>query len=146
MGTAYSDLYGYIRAVLGDTNSQRQIYSSSTLDQHITLVSFMHSDRLPVTTEGNFDNALTSAEKAEVILEVCRSIVSPQNNEFFYKAPTHSVSRKGGPAQQIAWIDMSLRKLRAARLVGYHSEVDAILQGPDVFCDVLDRALEGVSG
>lgn len=130
-----------MRAVLGDTDAQNLIYSDAALDSHIGLRVLAIDDPLIQISGTSFTEELTNAQKARVIFEVCRSVIAHMADEFSYKNPVYSVTRKKIVSNLLRYLDDQLYELQSGSvLIRSENEFAAFLQGPDRFWDAWETA------
>ncbi len=133
MATAFSDLYPLVRTILADNDPQRIMYSDGVIDSQIRLRILTDND-LNVQESGStkiFTTDLTPTQKALIILQVAKAIIVPLSNEFSYRNPVHSVSRKGGVLQLLSNLDEQISELENSngKLIRFDTEISAILNG-----------------
>lgn len=140
--TTFSELRPLIRVLLGDTDPQLIMYPDTVLDSHIRLRT-LTDNNLDVLEDGNsgqFVTVLTAAQKSLVILKVAKAIISPVPDSFAYRNPVHSVSRKGGTIQLLAYLDSQIDEVEGGN-IRFESEMTAILNGALRFYDDYSAAL-----
>jgi len=148
MATTFSSLYGFIRAILGDRDPVRVMYSDDVLDQHISLAAMMLMDSAVVVDEESdplaFTTTLSTTNKGIVVLEAALTILGPNSEYFSYRTPIHSVTRSGGVNSIISWIEDRLGDLRGGRFAfTADNELIALVNGAERFIDAFDEALAG---
>lgn len=146
--TAFSELHPFIRAVLGDTDKMKSMYSSDVLNQHLRLLVLQQStpeyQELNSTTK--FTTELTPLQKAKLIYTVAKAIVSQMPASFSYRTPVFSISRTGMSAQLLAWIDEQLNSIDGGIPLEYDTELSAILNSAIRFYGAYAHAVnEGVT-
>lgn len=142
--TAFSELHPFIRAVLGDTDPQRQMYKSTTLDSHIRLLTFQQGnlEYQEVGTTAKFNVELTPYQKAKLIYQVAKSIVSQMPSSFSYRTPVHSVSRSNGTVQLLAYIEEQIAEIDGGvTTMAYDTDLSAILNNGYRFYLSFNKAL-----
>lgn len=143
MATEVKEVRDFVRTVLGDSDSQRLLYSDATIDGHIKLLLIKENDHeIQVSpVPGEFTNDLTPTQKALTIYRTALSILSGQPDQFFYKSPVMSVSRKGGVLQLIAFINKQIADLQGGTIaLAYDTELDAMINGSWRFLQDLQAA------
>ena len=142
MATEFKTIRDFVRPVLGDTDAQRLLYSDNTLNQHIRLLILKEDDpEIQEGAEGEFATALTAKQKALTVYRTARSVLSGQPDEFSYKGPVMSASRKGGVLQLLAYIDRQISDIEGGEtMVLYDTELDALLNGAYRFMQDLSDA------
>lgn len=130
MSVPFSDLYKYIRAAVGDYDTNFPLYANATLDAQLALLALERPDIWPLESENAFQD-LEPQQKARISLYAARYLLSPGSNAFSYRTPVLSVSRAGGPAETVAQIDKRLAALEAKQMIASDSDIEALLQlGP----------------
>lgn len=149
MATAFDEIAGFVRAVLGDTDSENFVYTQDAIEQHIRLLILTQNGMLesasflenPLST-GNFTGTLTAKAKVLCIFSVAKGLISPVPNFFSYRTPVQSASRSGHTLQLLAWIDENLSKLRGGSFpISSDDELQAIILGPSRFWNQYNAAL-----
>ena len=146
MATPFTEIGQYVRAILADTDSERQLYSDSTIAQHIRLQIMVRND-LSIqegSPQGNFSKDLSMTQKAQIVFSVAKGLISQVPNYFAYATPVQSVTRSGQTIQLLAWIQGMLDKANGGTLVmSTDDEFKALIQGPDRFLTSFRGALGG---
>lgn len=141
--TTFSEIRGYIRAIVGDYDSECFQYSDSVLNSHIRLTILIEND--PLIAEGSseeFDRELTNEQKAKVSLKSSLNLISPMPDTFSYRNPITSVTRKGGIRQLTARINTLLSELNGGALaIAYESDFEAMINSFEKFTRDLQAAL-----
>lgn len=130
MTTQFSDLYPLIRVLLGDNDDQNRMYSDQVLASQIRL-RILTDDDLSVQEDGSstiFTESLTAQQKALIILRAAKAIIAPVPNEFSYRSPVHSVSRRGGSIQLLSYLDEQIDTVEGGN-IRMDTEITAILNG-----------------
>jgi hypothetical protein len=128
--TQFQELRDLIRPLLGDADSRRRMFSDVVIDSHIRL-RILTDNSLDVQedgTSGVFTEELTAPQKALIIFKVARAIISPIPDSFAYRNPVHSVSRRGGSIQLIAYLDGQIEEVEGGN-IRFDTEITAILNG-----------------
>lgn len=142
MTTLFSELYGGIRALLGDNDSSNYQYTDEVLNQHIELVLYTIDDVEKVAGYPRFTTTITTKQKGVIVFTAVKGIVSNQPNEFSYKTPILQVRRKGKTAQLLSYIDKQLSEIQGGGIVFKgEGELDALFKGVDRYIEAYDKAL-----
>lgn len=143
--TSFSDLYPYVRAILGDSDSQKQLYSDQAIDSHIKLqIALKNSPDIQQDgTDLHFTTDLSLSQQAVMALRIAKAILAPQADTFAYRTPAISVSRKGGVFQLMRYIDEQLIVLEGgATILRYETEIHAIVNHAHRFLESWTHAYE----
>lgn len=153
MATAFDEIVGFARVVLGDTDTENFVYTQDAIYQHIRLLTLTQEGILEGASfqedglsNGNFTEDLTAKAKAICIFSVAKGLLSPVPNFFSYRTPVQSGTRSGHTLQLLAWIDENLSKLRGGSFpISSDDELQAILLGPSRFYDQYNAAMAKVT-
>lgn len=142
--TSFSDLYGFIRALLNDNDSTAYTYSDEVLNSHIRLLINAKDDP-NIQEDGstaNFTKDLTAKQKALTTFRVALQIISGTPDEFSYKTPVISVKRKNGILYQRMWLEKSIAEAEGGGIgFSYDSDIDHYVNSATDYFDSLNAAL-----
>ena len=147
MATKFSDLYPYVRALLGDHDAQRRMYSEDAINGHIRLRIMV--DDLPDLQEDasskEFTETLTATAKALLIFKVAKALLSPSPDLFSHRDPVMAFTRRGGVVQLMTYLDGQIEDLEGgAMLLRFDTELDAMLNDAERFLNNYTDAMGNV--
>ena len=159
MGTTLTQIRGYIRAAVQDYDANCYLYSDAALNQQIDLtileLSFdpnnSSSESIAASYEqdgdGNFVNNLTIQQKLVLGISTAIRLLSGVPNEFSWRSPAMSVTRKGGVMQLLDRLqDMLSSALGGKFALETDTDFNAIIQGFDRYIKDYDRATSAWPG
>ena len=159
MGTQLSLIRDYIRAAVQDYDSDCYIYSDQALNQQINLsildLSFDPNNPLSEDTavaysqdgNGDFVNNLTIQQKLMLGLSTAVRLLSGTPDEFSYKSPAISVTRKGAVNTLLDRLQDMLSSASGGKFaLETDTDFNAIIQGFDRYINDYDRATSAWTG
>lgn len=159
MATLLSQIRSYIRAAVQDYDSNCYIYSDQALNQQIDLtileLSFdpnnpqneSISDAYAQDVDGNFVNTLTIQQKLVLGISTSIRLLSGTPNEFAWRSPAMSVSRKGGVNQLLDRLQDMLSSAYGGKFaLETDTDFNAIIQAFDRYISDYDRAMSSWPG
>lgn len=148
MATSFETIRDYIRAALLDTNSEQFIYTDEALNSQIRFSILVFND--DAYQEGaleEFSDDLTQLEKAVFSLRTAIRILSGLPDDFAYKSPVLTVSRKRQKADLLSHLQTLLDDALGGQFaIAIDTDFAAIVQGFDRFWNSYDHAEGAWSG
>lgn len=98
MATAFSDLYDFVKNLVGDGDDECSLYSSAMLNSHIrsSILRLQDSAIAENGMSAEFTVDLTSPQILRVVLRAAISILDPLPELFHHKGPVLEVTRRRG--------------------------------------------------
>lgn len=141
MATSFDTMYGTVRALVGDRDPEVYLYSNAVLTQHFVAIADIEISLALTYTSTAYNEDLTAAQKAEVILRAAINLIAPNPEKMYYKNPVTSVMRDGMTALLYAHLNERLSDILGGSFpVESQGDIEAIVQGAERFTLDFDTA------
>ncbi len=146
MATAYSEIYGYVRSLIGDDNSEAYLYTDGVLLSQLNFLIIELDDPLiTVGSSSHFATVLTNNQLATFAVKMALNILSPESDNFRYTAPMLSVARSGGISALVTFLKAKLDVLEGNdNATATDDFISALLAGPRRYFDTIQAGLSAI--
>ena len=143
MPTTFETIRTYVRAVLGDTDTNVIKFSDDNLNTHIRLV-ILRRDDPDIQEDGTsavFTKTLTNKNIALMAYLVAESVIMNIPDTFSYKTPVLSVVRRGGIRQLLSHFEEQISEIEGGTFAFSEDQfIDAFIRGTERFVDEFSNA------